>query len=231
MAISASIMAERESRLRSPSGEVHIFVDADVVNGLLLPCHGGKYQLQAVMREMTYGDSTMIERACSETFDPHGFNSRTEVDINEVKRLTIKRCLMEWNLDIPLYHRNGWLTEDCYRRVSRVSAPLLDAMMREYDNLNTLTEDEEERIERQCAVLFAKNSQGVYDACEAVSLFCTLGNFNEKFGMTEKDVMDMSYRHYLMIKMVLGKEGIATRANAPKPKPAGRPSNIVIPDR
>ena len=68
-------------------------------------------------------------------------------------------------------------------------------------------------ITRQSINLFSKHSHGVKDACEAVGLFCTLGNYWEKFGINRDMLPKMPQKEYLMLKMMVGNEGEAMRRN------------------
>jgi len=89
--------------------------------------------------------------------------------------------------------------------------------------------------------LFGRNSRGVVDACEAISAFCTLGNFWEKFGIGKGvPIHEMPYKEYVMLKMVINKENEASKIqNAPRKPltriagPSGRPRasrGIVVED-
>jgi len=98
------------------------------------------------------------------------------------------------------------LTDKCFERVGRISAPLMDTFLDKFEDRTMVSADEEDEIAKQCAVLFSKSGRGVSDACEAVSLFCTLGNFSEKFNMDIEKLAALPYRHYQMLRLVVSHE-------------------------
>ena len=120
-------------------------------------------------------------------------------------------------------------------------APLLEAILEKYEDTVHLSDEEEATINKQASILFAKNSQGVENACEAVSLFCNLGNFWEKFGIDRFNIKKLPYREYVMLKIMISKENSATAARnaAASSKKTGNVSiggkvqksrGVVIPD-
>jgi len=132
----------------------------------------------------------------------------------------VKRNLLSWTLDIPIEREDGWMTAECYERVKNVPAPLMEAFLDEFESSATVSRKEEEKITRQSIVLFGRNSRGVADACEAVSMFCTLGNFWEKFGIGKRvSITDMPFREYMMLKMMVGKENEAIKPTTSPRKP------------
>jgi hypothetical protein len=100
--------------------------------------------------------------------------------------------------------------------VSSVPAPLLEAFVSGFEESIEVSNEEEEKISRQCAVLFSKSGHGVTDACEAISRFCTLGNFSEKFGINRDLLPKMPYKEFLLLKIVIAKESDALRVQQPK---------------
>jgi hypothetical protein len=76
-------------------------------------------------------------------------------------------------------------------------------------------------------VLFGKNSRGVNDACEAVRLYCTMSGQWDKFGLKGEEMMEMPYRQYVMLKLMMSHENEAMRRQMkhkepPTTKIAGR---------
>lgn len=201
--------------------------------GFCLPDEKGEAEESAVFATMTFGDSYAIDKATSyevevgEKMGGGGKVTTRVTDINEYKRLLVKRNLLSWSLDIPIERdQAGWMTPACYARVSGVPAPLLDAFVRQFEESVEVTEEEEQLIARQCALLFSKTGHGVSDACEAVSRFCTLGNFSEKFGISREDLPRMPYKEFLLLKIMLGKESDSLRVQQ-SPKGGGSTSQIV----
>lgn len=190
--------------------------------GFCLPNEQGETEESAVFATMTFGDNYAIEKATSYEVEVGekvgGGKVMTRVtDINEYKRLLLKRSLLEWSLDIPIERdRSGWMTPQCYARVANVPAPLLEAFVRQFEESVEVTEEEEEQISRQCALLFSKTGHGVSDACEAVSRFCTLGNFSEKFGVNRELLPRMPYKEFLLLKIMIAKESDALRLQQPR---------------
>lgn len=201
--------------------KVRVRVRTSWRTGMCLPDKEGDSEEEAVFAVLTFGDNYAIEKAV--TSEHEADDGRVKVmlaDLNEYKRLLLKRTLLSWTLDVPVERDgHGWMTPGCYERVARLPAPLVEAFLRGFEESVEITDDEERLINRQCAILFSKSGHGVADACEAVSLFCTLGNYWEKFGLDKYKLPQMPYREYLMLRMMIGKEGEAMRVQS-KPKAA-----------
>lgn len=219
MNITAEQIARHETNLLYDPHHIRVQVNVSWDKGFCLPDPNGKYEETALFKVLSFGDNYAIEKAVTYEVSTNRYERGELVkvsvsDVNEYKRLLIKRNLVEWSLDIPIEKDIfGWLTPECYRRISNVPAPLLDAFVTKFENSIHVTEEEERKISRQCLALFAKNGHGVSDACEAVSMFCTLGNFSEKFGIDREKLANMPYREFVMLKIMIGKEGDSIKRN------------------
>jgi len=208
--------------------KVRVRIRTSWKSGMCLPDKEGEFDEEAVFAVLTFGDNYAIEKAVTSEHEEDGGRVKVMLaDLNEYKRLLLKRTLLSWTLDVPIERDcNGWMTSGCYERVARLPAPLVEAFLRGFEESVEITDDEERTISRQCAILFSKSGRGVADACEAVSLFCTLGNYWEKFGLDKNKLPQLPYREYLMLRMMIGKEGEAVRVQS-KPKPAGGGTRIA----
>jgi hypothetical protein len=187
-------------------------------NGLCLPDKTGIQEETAIFHTLTFGDNFAIDHAASYEISVGGgraFVSATE--FNEYRRLLVRRNLLSWTLDIPIEREDGWITDKSWQRVSNIPGPLMDAFIDGVEEQTNLTAKEAERIDKESISLFSPNGRGISDACEAVSLFCTLGNYWEKFGIDRDKLPRMPYKEFLMLKIMIGKESEAQRrAAAPK---------------
>jgi hypothetical protein len=176
---------------------------------------GQKRVVWAEFKTMTMGDEWMIERLTRGMHEVNGKQEPTH-DYEERKRLVYRFMLRNWNLNIKLEHEqsSGWLTESCWHEVMRQPGPILENLASAYQNAVYVSREEEETIIKQCGMLFAKGGRGVKHACEAVSLFCTLGNFWEKFGINRFDLARLPYKEFLMLQMVLSNEIEKQKAQA-----------------
>jgi hypothetical protein len=212
-------VARRLEAAMSYPDKVGVRVQTGWVGGMCLPDPDGQEEEKAVFRTLTYGDNFLMEKACrfriegvEENEPPH-----YEVDVTEIRRLIVKRNLLSWTLDIPIERDGDWMTERCYGRVGSIPAPLMEAFLNEFEQSSMVTRDEEEEIRRQSVALFSPKSSGVAEACEAVSLFCTLGNYFDKFGLDREKLWGLPYREYILLKMMISEEGDAHRRDVPAP--------------
>lgn len=219
-----SSTAENEARKKLMSvmepDRVRITVKVSWIDGICIPDSEGKNEETAVFATLTYGDNWAIERAVTREIEVDGGRAIVGIsDVNEYRRLLVKKSLLSWTLDIPIERDSlGWMRPECYERVSKIPAPLMEAFVGGLEDSVEITEDEEKKITRQCASLFSGHGKGVMDPCEAVSMFCTFGNYWEKFGLDKEKLPRMLYRDYLLLKMMISKEGEMTRQVA-KPRP------------
>jgi len=212
MSLAAEEIAKREWEAMSNPDEVRVRIRVSRVGSIYTPNPEGSLEEEAVFKVFTFGDNHILEKATG--YKEHVGDRGNEVTVtepNEFKRLMVKRNLLSWTLDIPIERCDGWMTPECYERVSRIAAPVLDAFIREFELKSYVTEEEERLINRQSAILFSESSRGVADACEAVSLFCTLGNYWEKFGINKNSLVHFPQREYLMLKLMIGRESDAIR--------------------
>lgn len=211
MSITAENIARREMRLLEAPERIPVSIRLRKHDSFMLPHPEGEVEESAVFKVWTFGDNKVIEEACKYPYEREDGKMVEQVDVNEMRRLMIKRSLMEWSLPIPIERENGWLTPDSYEQVSRIPAPVMEAFIWEFEKSFMISDDEEGLINRQCAILFNKSSSGVADACEAVSLFCTYGNFSEKFGIDREQLPEIPFKEYQMLRMVMGREGDAIK--------------------
>ena len=221
MSLAAEEVARREAELMEKPNEIPVRIKVRWEGSICLPDPEGEAEEKAVFRAMTFGDNLLIEQACRhETpIDEDSNKTQVEVDFNEVRRLTLKRNLLSWSLNIPLERENGWLTPECYKRVGQVPAPLIEAFLDGFWKRCDVDAEEEEMIGRQASVLFGKNSRGVNDACEAVRLYCTMSGQWDKFGLKGEELMSMPYRQYVMLKLMMGYENEAMRRQTASKQP------------
>ena len=222
--LTAEETARREYDLVFDPSKVRVKIRVSWNGNICLPDSDGTREEEAVFGVLTFGDNHILEKATSKEFEVDGGMGRVMVyDTNEYSRLLVKRNLLSWTLDIPIEREHGWMTPKCYARVGNVPAPLLDAFVDEFQTRMSVTKEEEQKIVRQSLVLFGRNSRGVADACEAISAFCTLGNFWEKFGIGKSvPIQEMPYKEYVMLKMVINKENEAHKVQASPRKPLTR---------
>jgi len=225
---SSTITAEETARrewdsIQSPD-KVDVRVNARWLGNIFLPCGEGEQaseEVRATFGAFTFGDNFVIEKATMKVI--HVGDREGEVitqEPNEFRRLMVKKSLLEWSLPILIERDNGWMTSECYQRVGSVAGPLMDALLNEFHKSTIVTEEEERLIDRQCAILFSEHSRGVANACEAVSMFCTLGSFWEKFGINRDNIPAVPLREYIMLKAMMRKEGEALKSKA-RPKNTG----------
>ena len=187
------------------------------VDGFVMPSSDGSDEEWATFKVLTVGDNWMLEDACSYEVQVPGGKMRREVDPHEMRRMTIKRCLVGWTLDVPIEREHGWMTQACYARVGKVFGSLVDAFADQFDKEMAVTEDDDAIMTRQSLVLFAKNSKGVVGAHEGVRLYCNYGSFEDKFGLSGDELRKMPVRDFTMLRMMLSREGAAQqRQAAPK---------------
>jgi hypothetical protein len=195
------------------------------IGGLCLPRKDGDDEVSAVFSTFTFGDNYAVEHATTQKLAVGTGNQFIMVpEPNEYRRLMLKKNLLSWSLPVPIERDNGWMTPECYERVGNVCGPLLDALLDEFYQTTIITDDEEAIMDRQCALLFSENSQGVSNACEAVSMFCTLGSFWEKFGLNKGELPEVPFKEYMMLKVIARKEGDFTRKRMRPAK--GSPTKI-----
>lgn len=211
MSLEPEEVARREAELMEKPNEIPVRVRVHWDGNVCYPHSEGEYEEKAVFQVMTFGDNLLIEQACRHEVEREDMKKQVEIDFNEVRRLTLKRNLVDWTLNVPLERVNGWLTPECYERVGRVPAPLIEAFLDGFWRRSEVSPEEEEQISRQATILFGKSGRGVSDACEAVRLYCTMSGQWDKFGLKGEELMGLPFRQYVMLKLMMSHENEAMR--------------------
>jgi len=194
------------------SDTVKVSVRVTKRGGYFLPDVHGSGTVEATFRTMDYGSYRGIEQESAEPIETE-LGQQMESNFNEMRRLILRRMLLSWSLDISLdFDENGWLTDECFKKVVSAPAPLVAAILTKYENTIYIDNDEMKTIDMQAAVLFSKNSRGVTNACEAVRLYCVLHEFWEKFGLNRFDLTKLPYRDFLMLRIMSKKDSDAKAA-------------------
>jgi hypothetical protein len=179
---------------------------------ICIPDDNSDEQVFATFKKMTCTDFWNIDTKSAIYEQNYEFNDKVkETDFQEFRYQIVQNMLRKISLFELDLDDEGKLTKDSLRKVMKLSAPLLSSIVSQYYATINVADDDEETITKQAATLFGKNSSGVENACEAVSLFCTLGNFWEKFGINRFDLKSLSYKEYMMLRLMLSKE---TQVNA-----------------
>jgi len=212
MSITVEELARKEWEAMQDPTRVRVRIGVKWFGSICLPCSlkDCKEEHEAVFKTLTYGDNALIEKVCTYEGEIERGIKKNQVDVIEMRRLIVKRNLLEWTLPIKIEREEGWMCPESYEKISLVPAPLMDAFLDEFESRCSVSSKDEQMISRQATVLFGKNSSGVADACEAVSLFCTYGNYSEKFGIDRESLIGLPYREYLMLKMMVNHENKAT---------------------
>lgn len=202
--------------------EVEVRVRVLKLGNLVLPDSEGDSEVAAIFKKMLCEDYWEIEKICQVVVRDADSKSsiifqrqddRVEqdrqvrfLDYQKFKCQLALRMLQKISLFDLEHGRDGFLTEQSYARLLRLPAPLVSGLIDKYQESINISDADEEIITKQSAILFAKNSHGVENACEAVTLFCNLGNFAEKFKINRFEIPKLPYREYIMLKMMVSKE-------------------------
>jgi len=201
MADIEEIMKEYGSMVKSSFMEVRFSVES--FQGIYLPDYNGSKEIVAKFRTLTFEDHNVIYQMATKLVkDEKAKDYVTITDYMEMKKLVLKRQLVSWNLDIEIEYDGEWIREDVFKRICSIPGPFLMKMLDMYEEMSNLSQDEEEMIKRQSGLLFSGSGGGVANPCEAVSLYCNLSRFWDKFGLNKNDLKSLSYREYLQLRLM-----------------------------
>jgi len=216
----------KEFRLLSRSKTVTVIIPFKRIKGLPMPDSSGSEKLIAEFKVMTCEEYWKVEKATEVIREevinmPLGgvrINIIHDMDYQSMRVEMIRRLLVSWNIPVELNHEDddGVLTEESLERVLSVSAPLISALLYEYETTFHIDQEEEKQIDKQSAILFSKNSRGVENACDAITLFCTIGSFWEKFGINHFEIGNLPYKDFVRLRIMISKENKATRSQSEK---------------
>lgn len=189
---------QKEWSILSQGDFVTIKISADKFADILKQKTG---EIKVVFKKMTCGEYWEIEKQSE---------SKDDVDMQEMRKLLLKHRLYSWNLAVPLeFNEEHHLTEDCFKRITFLPAKILSFILDKYEESFSITKKEKEQVDKQSSILFSKDSKGVDEPCEAISLYCVLSNFWERFGLNRFDIKNLSYKEYMLLRMMSGKDNEA----------------------
>lgn len=128
-------------------------------------------------------------------------------DFVKLKCFIVKWLLKNWNLPIELVRKpSGELTEECFDRVMSIHPNIMRYFLNEYENTMFMSEEDRGVIARQSTLLFHPKSKGVANPHSAISMYCNLSSFWEKFGLNYFEMQRLPHDIFIQLKTVLGNE-------------------------
>ena len=142
---------------------------------IMVPDEEGSEFVIFTFKKMTCEDHWKIEKECSITYDTNNTDTEdrkpqqiTSVDYQEFKKQVLKRMIHKTSIFDIKRNKKEELTKETEKSLMGLPAPLLEAILEKYEDTVHLSDEEEATINKQASILFAKNSQGVENACEFV---------------------------------------------------------------
>ena len=129
-------------------------------------------------------------------------------NFEKLHEVVLRRLLKSWSLPIPLERQdNLFLTDESFKDVMNVHPLILKHFIQKYEDTFFLNDADKKKIELQCMVLFhPDNSKGIPNAHEAVSLYCNLAAFWEKFGLNYFELRKLPYDVFSQLRLVMSHE-------------------------
>jgi len=193
-----------DNEARYGQNTVIVKVPVSAYQNTYLPVDNGEGALSCVFRKMTIDDSLLLEKL--------SFTEKTEnnmdmsfCDFNVYRKLMLRRCLLVFG-EKELERENGWVTKDDWHRLLRINAMVLCSVLNEFESVSSVTEEEEQRIDRQAGILFGSDNSRVMNPVPSMSMYCTLAAIWDKFGISLDDLKKMDNSDYLKIRQILSKE-------------------------
>lgn len=123
------------------------------------------------------------------------------------KKFVLKYLIKDLSFDIEIKRKEtGELSEKTMKEISSLNPKILDYFLNKFDELIALSESETLKISEQCGLLFKSNSNGVKSPHEAISLYCELAGFWEKFGLNYYDISKLPIDVYNKLRLILREE-------------------------
>ena len=158
--------------------------------------------------EVTQGFFSDVESWVSNTTigeDPRDIT--TSIDYTELRLRIIRGLLNEWSLNLPIEKdEGGLLTKECFKRIMGLHPNLLNCFLDALMETVLISEEEDTEIEKQSAILFSPHSQGVDNACDAVTKFCVYSNFADKFGLNCFELRNLPQADFMRLRILMTRE-------------------------
>ena len=128
-------------------------------------------------------------------------------DFVKLKMFIVRWLLKRWSLPIDLIRKtNGELTDECFNKVMNVHPNIMKYFLNEFENTMFMSEDDRITIMKQSSLLFHPKSKGVGNPHNAISTYCNLSSFWEKFGINYFEMQRLPHDVFIQLKTVLGNE-------------------------
>ena len=156
--------------------------------------------LEFSLWEMNCSTWEMLESECLEMEE--GVKGRSVgKDEGRMKVLYIQCMFRGWNLEEPLtFDEHGVLDDESLEKVLRLHPAILDKVADTMYNY-TLSQEDEAVLAKQSTLLFGK-SKSVSNPHPMISLYCTLSEMWQKFGLNYFDLMKMPLYEKNALRMI-----------------------------
>ena len=183
-------------------------------NGLYVADDNGLEKVDVIMKSLTYEDNCEVDLVSEIDGNVSGILKRKNL---------LRRCLIDWNIDVSIDRKDGWIEKSCFEKIMTFSPSIINKIIDIYEEHYIISEEEEKIIDKQSAILFG-TSGSVAEACYPIKLFCELGSFWDKFGLNVFQLRKLDYKDFLYLKTLLSKEN---DAKAKKVKSSKQSTNKV----
>jgi hypothetical protein len=169
---------------------------------------------KAIFKVLTYGDYDAVSRA-SEVIEVRPDGSLYDAgNPFEFDRNMLYRCLISTTMiDGKLKREGGWLNKDSRELVVKLPGPIVRFIVDQYRLSYAILEQEDKALTIQSHMLFSARGQ-VSDPLPAISKFCNMSAFAEKFNMSMHNVEQMSFSDFIRLRKVMDAEADAARRKA-----------------
>jgi hypothetical protein len=167
-----------------------------------------------VFKTVTLGDYEAVTRA-SERIEVRPDGSIFDIGSPfEFDRYLIFRCLVETTaIDGELVRRGGWLDAKSRAAVGGIAGFIIDTAIYLYKKSYAIDDVEETELGKQSHMLFSGNGH-VSDPLPAISKFCNVSAFAEKFNIPMSDVDNVPFADFIRMRKIMDAESEAYKRKA-----------------
>ncbi len=144
-------------------------------------------------------------------------------NFTKMSKHILQYVLKEWSLPIELvFNENGVIEDECYEKIMAIHPNILKYFIESFETSLFLSADDKDKMIRQSRSLF-KDGNAVSSPHEAISAYCDLTAFWDKFGLNYYDLKNLPYELYLRLKTISQHEmTFKNIENKPAPKLSGK---------
>lgn len=169
-----------------------------------------------------------MEEECIEDFHVSNLDHFMTHNTDKMKMFYLRYMFKSWNFDMEMtWEDDGGLSEDSFGKLLSLHPKILREIVKNLDKYS-LSDEDSATIVRQSHLLFKKNGGPVSSPHKMISLYCSLTEMWQKFGLNYFDLKKMPVYERNALRKIISVEKQIDAQEAKTRELEARTKNAVV---